>query len=98
MTVQTLTGYAGSIATTTPMSVGGVLSSTSLKPSYNHLNTLYVSPNGDDSSGNGTFEAPYATLNRANADINSDAGANVYLVNIGMGNYCLLYTSDAADE
>ena len=87
MTVQTLTGYAGSIATTTPMSVGGVLSSTSLKPSYNHLNTLYVSPNGDDSSGNGTFEAPYATLNRANADINSDAGANVYLVNIGMGNY-----------
>lgn len=53
---------------------------------YNNLNSsndsIYIFPNGDDDSGNGTIDNPYSTLARANMAASS--GSDIYLME---GNY-----------
>jgi hypothetical protein len=43
---------------------GASISCSNLIPTYRQSYTYYVSPNGDNALGNGTFEAPYATLTK----------------------------------
>ncbi len=42
--------------------------------------TLYVSPDGNDTSGNGTKDAPYLTLKKAFSKIDGDVGATVVIM------------------
>lgn len=50
-------------------------------------NALYVSPQGNDTSGNGTSAAPYASLAKALAVIPKDLGGQKITINIASGTY-----------
>ena len=41
---------------------------------------IYVSPDGNDTSGDGTSDAPFATLKKAFSKINSNLGATIVLM------------------
>lgn len=49
--------------------------------------TLYVSPGGNDSTGNGTSGAPYKTINKALSTIPKNLGGFTATINIAAGNY-----------
>ncbi len=49
--------------------------------------TLYVSPNGNDTTGNGTSTAPYKTINKALSTIPKCLGGFTATVNVAAGTY-----------
>ena len=49
--------------------------------------TLYVSPNGNDTTGNGTSTAPYKTINKALSTIPKCLGGFTATVNVAAGIY-----------
>ena len=49
--------------------------------------TLYVSPNGNDASGDGTSEKPYRSINKAISDIPKDLGGYTATIMLTAGSY-----------
>lgn len=50
-------------------------------------NTIYIGPTGNDSTGKGTQEAPYASLTKALAVIPKDLGGLTIKINVAAGTY-----------
>lgn len=49
--------------------------------------TVYVSPSGNDSAGNGTASSPYATISRALRNMPSDLNGNNIIISMASGTY-----------
>lgn len=56
-----------------------------------HPNTLYVSTGGDDTDGNGSFAAPYATFGKAVEIINASAETD-WVVRLGVGEFAFAFS------
>lgn len=65
----------------------GTIACGQLKPTFKPTNTLFVSSNGNDSTGNGSYESPYLTIQQAINYAESLYNNTYWYINVLAGTY-----------
>lgn len=73
--------------TSANMSGFGTISCAQLKPTFKPTNTLWVASNGNNSSGNGSYESPYLTIQQAINYAESLYNNTYWYINVLPGTY-----------
>lgn len=82
---STLNDIAALTPTNNSIIVGNGTNYTSVIPSL--ANVRYVAKNGNDTTGNGSYLAPYLTVQRALSDVTAPTNTNVWAISVGTGRF-----------